>query len=69
MKILREWLGGSEVINLDDEEQRHEFIWQVVQDEEAGEELIAEIVRSGEVVINDNEPQFLERYTIIEEVP
>lgn len=67
MKILREWLGGSEIFDLDNVSQREEFIRGVVQDHEVGEELIAEIARDGWAVVNQDEPEYIERYTRLED--
>lgn len=63
MKILREYLGGSEEIDLSTDEGWHEFAHQVVQDEVVAEELRDEIERDGWAVVNESEPEFLERYT------
>jgi hypothetical protein len=66
MKILREYLGGSEVIDLSTDDGWHEFAYMVVQDDETAEELRAEIERDGWAVVNESEPEFLERYTRLE---
>ena len=63
MNILREWLGGSEVIDFDTDEGWHSWVHGIVQDDELAEELRDRIAVEGEVVVNDNEPEFIERYT------
>lgn len=65
MKILREWLGGSKELDLDNPTDYLEF-WHVVQDQTAAVELIARIRRESEVVINVDAADYIERYTVID---
>lgn len=63
MKLIREYLGGREVIDLDTPEGRHDWVHLVCQDEEWAAELEARIRTEGEVVINEGDPLYIERYT------
>jgi len=67
MKIQRDYLGGSEVIDLGTAEGYHDWVVLIVQDDEAAEELAERIRVEGEVIVNDNEPEFIERYTRLDE--
>lgn len=68
MRIEREWLGGAEIIDLSTDEGWDYFVTSVVQCEEAAEELRDRIAEETEVIVNDNEPQFIERFTSFERV-
>src|SRR5688500_11029811 len=63
MRINREWLGGEEVIDLGTPEGWQDFAHNVVQDEDVAIELADRIRDEGEVVVNESEPVFIERYT------
>jgi hypothetical protein len=65
--ILREYLGGSDVIDLNTPEGYAEFVDSVVQDQEVADELIERIRTETEVVINESDPLYIERYTVIPE--
>lgn len=65
MKIRREWLGGAEDIDLGTPEGWTEWVEMIVQDDEAAQDLAERIEREGEVIVNENEPQYIERYTVI----
>lgn len=66
MRIQREWLGGSEVIDLGTDEGYFYFAEDVTQDSEAAGELIARMYDGEtEIVVNGNEPEFTERYTVL----
>ena len=67
MKILREYLGGQEVIDLGTEDGYKAFAEGIVQDYEAADEAIERLRAEGEVVVNDNEPEYIERWTVIGE--
>lgn len=63
MIVTREWLGGSERIDLGTRDGLRYFARDVMQDYDAADELIERIEQEGCVVININEPAFIERYT------
>jgi hypothetical protein len=68
MRIYREWLGGSEEIDLSTEAGYNYFAYEVTQDDEAADEVIRQLRNSvtGEVVINTHDPVYIERYTVKE---
>lgn len=67
MKIYREWLGGSEEIDVSSQLGLDYFLLDVVQNEDAGNHLIERIIQEDEVVVNESEPQYIERYTLMRE--
>lgn len=69
MRIYREWLGGAEELDLGVEDMRRYFIDDIIQDEEAGEEMIARILEEEEVVTNEHDPIYIERYTLLTHKP
>ena len=65
MKILREYLGGDEIIDLDTDRQR--FQSNVLQRTEAETEIVITILEDFGVYINaSGRPEHTERYTVIE---
>lgn len=66
-KVLREYLGGSEVIDLGTNEGWSNWAEMIVQDYDAAEELAERVDTEGEVIVNDTEPEFIERYTKLDE--
>lgn len=63
MKILREYLGGSEIIDLDTEEGRADFALFIVQDQYEADLLIERIEMESEVIVNADEAEYVERYS------
>jgi tRNA/tmRNA/rRNA uracil-C5-methylase (TrmA/RlmC/RlmD family) len=65
-KITREWLGGSETIDLSTTEGWEYFAADVTQDYEVAEEVADRIRDHGSATINEDQPEYLERYTKVE---
>lgn len=65
MKISREWVGGSEEIDLDTEEGWRYFADGVVQDETMAEEECETLRVHGEHTINADNPEYFERWTVL----
>jgi hypothetical protein len=63
MKVRREWLGGSEVIDLDTDEGWRTWVRDVHQDEDAAEAVMAEVADAGVAIVNEDQPEYFERYT------
>lgn len=65
MMILREFLGGKEYIDLSSEQGWHDWVVCIVQDEEQAQHLAEQIEAQGSVIVNESEPEYIERYTKI----
>lgn len=63
--ILREYLGGCETINLSTPEGYEAFVKDVVQDYEVADELIERIKSQRVVTVNEDQPEYIERYTVV----
>lgn len=63
--IYREVLGGSEEINLGTPEGYHNFCAYIIQDYDYADELINRMIGGEtEIVLNGNESEYIERYTL-----
>lgn len=61
--IMRESLGGLENIDMSTNEGLNNWIFHVHQDEEAATDTFINVAVLGEVVINMQDPLYIERYT------
>lgn len=71
MKIVRDVLGASETIDLGTAEGYDYFVDEIVQDWDAATELIDAIRHApdAEVLVNEAQPVFIERYTRLTDAP
>lgn len=71
MMFIREWLGGSEIIDLNDtrEGQGWSYWIDLICDAEVAERLAQRIIDEDEVVVNENDGIFIERYILIGDIP
>lgn len=69
MKILREYLGGKEEIDLSTKEGWHTWYADVVQDWQVAEEMAASIEALDEYTVNEDQPEYVERYTKLSDGP
>lgn len=60
--ILREYLGGSETFTFPADYE--DFARGVVQDYEAADELLADVLKYGTVLANEDS-EYIERYTLM----
>lgn len=65
-RIVRRGLGFIEYIDLATEAGYTYFAEVVTQDYDAADEVIARLVRDGEADVNVDQPEFYERYDVID---
>lgn len=63
--FLREYLGGRELVRLVSDWD--DFAASTTQDYEVADELVQRIRAEGEVVINESDPVYIERYTLLDD--
>ncbi|HWL41815.1 MAG TPA: hypothetical protein VNQ73_02640 [Ilumatobacter sp.] len=69
MRILREYLGGCEELDLSRGDDYEEFARGIVQDYDVADELIERLRTEGCVVVNADNGFYVERYTVLADRP